>query len=86
MAALEASVAKTGQTRAAAEGAGPAAEQPAEPASGGPPPDLAGMTKADLLARAAELDIQGRSKMTKPELAQAIAAAATPKRRGRKIS
>ena len=31
------------------------------------------MSKADLLARAAEHDIQGRSKMTKPQLVTAIA-------------
>jgi DNA end-binding protein Ku len=97
MAALEASVAKTGQARAA-ESAEAVAEQPAErassattarsatPASQGKQPDLAGMTKAELLARATELDIEGRSKMTKPELVQAIAAAGTPKRPGRKIS
>ena len=86
MAALEASVAKTGQTRAAAESAEPASDQPAAPASEGQQQDLAGMTKADLLARAAELGVQGRSKMTKPELVRAIADAGTPKRRGRKIS
>jgi hypothetical protein len=44
------------------------------------------MTKADLLARAAELDVQGRSKMAKPELITAITDAGTPKRRSRKIS
>jgi hypothetical protein len=56
-------------------------------------PDLDEMSKADLLARAAEHDIQGRSKMTKPQLVAAIADAdaeiadeAAPKRRGRKIS
>jgi hypothetical protein len=44
------------------------------------------MSKADLLARAAELDIPGRSKMTKPELVKAIRAASRPKRGARKIS
>jgi hypothetical protein len=48
--------------------------------------DLDGLTRDDLLARASELDVQGRSKMTKPELVQAIADAGTPTRRGRKIS
>ncbi|HZC60534.1 MAG TPA: Rho termination factor N-terminal domain-containing protein, partial [Streptosporangiaceae bacterium] len=61
-----------------AAGRGPAAE------SG--PPDLDALSKADLLARAAELDIPGRSKMSKPELIKAIQAAGRPKRRARKIS
>ena len=53
------------------------------PASG---PDLNTLSKADLLARAAELDIPGRSKMSKPELIKAIQAATRPKRGARKIS
>jgi DNA end-binding protein Ku len=85
MAALEASVARTGESRAA-EDAPPDADQPATPASEAKQQDLDEMTKAELLARAAELDIQGRSKMTKPELIEAIGDAAAPKRRGRKIS
>jgi DNA end-binding protein Ku len=91
MAALEASVARTGESRAA-EAAPPDADQPATPASEaakqdpGGQQDLDEMTKAELLARAADLDIQGRSKMTKPELIEAIGDAAAPKRRGRKIS
>jgi DNA end-binding protein Ku len=85
MAALEASVARTGESRAA-EAAPPDADQPATPASEAKQQDLDEMTKAELLARAAELDIQGRSKMTKPELIEAIGDAAAPKRRGRKIS
>jgi hypothetical protein len=44
------------------------------------------MSKADLMARAAELDIPGRSKMSKPELIKAIQAASRPKRGTRKIS
>ena len=52
--------------------------------------DRPGMSSsADLLARAADLDIPGRSKMSKPELIEAISAAsgAQPrKRRSRKIS
>ena len=47
---------------------------------------LAALSKADLLARAAELDIAGRSKMSKPELIKAIQAAGRPKRGARKIS
>ena len=38
------------------------------------------MTKAGLLARAAELDVPGRSKMSKPELIEAITEASAPKR------
>jgi DNA end-binding protein Ku len=90
MAALEASVTASGQARAtqarATETAAPAADRAAKPASTAVPQDLDGMSKADLLARAAELDIQGRSKMTKPELIQAIGNAEPAKRRGRKIS
>jgi DNA end-binding protein Ku len=93
MAALEASVTASGQARAtqarATETAAPAADRAAstaKPASTAVPQDLDGMSKADLLARAAKLDIQGRSKMTKPELIQAIGDAEPSKRRGRKIS
>ena len=67
-----------GRRRQASRSGGPAAE------SG--PPDLDALSKADLLARAAELDIPGRSKMSKPELIKAIQAAGRPKRRARKIS
>ena len=42
------------------------------------------MTKAALVARAAELDLPGRSKMTKPELISAITDAG--QKRARKIS
>ncbi|MGH3119940.1 MAG: Rho termination factor N-terminal domain-containing protein, partial [Streptosporangiaceae bacterium] len=75
--ALEASVEKMGPGEAG-RGRAPA------PESG--PPDLDALSKADLLARAAELDIPGRSKMSKPELIKAIQAAGRPKRRARKIS
>jgi hypothetical protein len=44
------------------------------------------MTRAELLARAAELDIPGRSKMSKPGLIEAITATGTPSRRSQKIS
>ena len=89
MAALEASVAGTKQPRAAASGAPaarPAAAKPATPAGKDEQEDLAAMTKARLLARAAELDLPGRSKMSKPELIEAITDASAPKRRRRKIS
>jgi len=55
-------------------------------AGGSGSPDLNALSKADLLARAAELDIPGRSKMSKPELIKAIQAASRPKRGARKIS
>ena len=48
--------------------------------------DLAALSKADLLSRAAELDIPGRSKMSKPELIKAIRVASRPKRGAQKIS
>jgi hypothetical protein len=35
--------------------------------------DLFGHTKSELMKRARELDVRGRSKMTKEELARAIA-------------
>jgi DNA end-binding protein Ku len=82
-----------GQARkgARAAGGGRAAGGARQPAGGGPaaesgPPDLDALSKADLLTRAAELDIPGRSKMSKPELIKAIQAAGRPKRRARKIS
>lgn len=95
MAALEASVAGTKQSRAAGSAAPAAAKpavakgavaKPASPAGPGGQEDPAAMTKAELLARAAELDLPGRSKMSKPELIAAITEASTPKRRARKIS
>jgi DNA end-binding protein Ku len=81
MAALEASVARMGEP-----GEAPAPEQPPKRGGQARQPDLAGMTKAELLAQAAELDIPGRSKMSKPELIEAIKAAGTPKRGARRIS
>jgi DNA end-binding protein Ku len=95
MAALEASVAGTKQSRAAGSAAPAAAKPaaakgaPAKPASAadsGEQEDPAAMTKAELLARATDLDLPGRSKMSKPELIAAITEASTPKRQSRKIS
>jgi DNA end-binding protein Ku len=91
MAALEASVAGPKQPRPSAS-AGPAAARPtakarsAAAAGNDEQDDLAALTKAGLLARAAELDLPGRSKMSKPELIEAITEASAPKRRRRKIS
>ena len=99
MAALEASVAKMGPDAA---GGGESRDADTGPGAGGSSaggssagrsgaggsgsPDLNALSKADLLARAAELDIPGRSKMSKPELIKAIQAASRPKRGARKIS
>ena len=98
MAALEASVEKMGPAAGGTgeTGAGQA-RKGARPAGGdqgagrgraaqSAPADLDALSKADLLARAAELDVPGRSKMSKPELVKAIQAAGRPKRRARKIS
>jgi DNA end-binding protein Ku len=98
MAALEASVAKMGEAGPAAAGGQPAGTSPGgkrgAAGQGGTdrkrgaagPPDLDAMTRAELQARAAELDIPGRSKMAKPELIEAITAAGAPRRRSAKIS
>jgi DNA end-binding protein Ku len=71
--------------RARGGGGGAAGRGRAQSGQSGPP-DLDALSKADLLARAAELDIPGRSKMSKPELVKAIQAASRPKRGTRKIS
>ncbi len=67
-------------------GGGSAAGRGRAPAAETGPADPSELSKADLLARAAELDIPGRSKMSKPELIKAIRAAGRPKRGARKIS
>jgi DNA end-binding protein Ku len=72
-----------GRTRGGG-GTGAGSSRPRPAGSG--PPDLDALSKADLLARAAELDIPGRSKMSKPELIKAIQAASRPRRGTRKIS
>jgi DNA end-binding protein Ku len=75
---------RSGRVRGGGGTAAGRGQSPAAAQSG--PPDLDAMSKADLLARAAELDIPGRSKMSKPELIKAIQAASRPKRGTRKIS
>jgi DNA end-binding protein Ku len=51
-------------------------------ASGAPAPvEESGLNKSELMARAAELGIPGRSKMTRDELERAVAGAAKPARR-----
>lgn len=89
MAALEASVASMGGEEAAGTGQ-PAAQGRRETADRGQADAgrraLAGLSKAELASRAADLGIGGRSKMSKPELIEAISGASAPKRRTRKIS
>ena len=94
MAALEASVAKMGsgaagggESRDAGTGSSAGGSSAGGSGTGGSgSPDLSALSKADLLARAAELDIPGRSKMSKPELSKAIQGVGRPKRGARKIS
>jgi len=63
-----------------APGPGPASPKGRRPAAAGAE-DLSTLSKADLLARAAELGIAGRSRMTKDELEAAVAGASRPARR-----
>jgi DNA end-binding protein Ku len=63
------------------------AETPKKKAvSGNEQQSFEGMTKSALLARAAELEVQGRSKMSRDELIDAVRAASEPPRRARKVS
>ncbi len=71
---------------AGGRGGGAPAARGRSPAAETGTADLEELPKPELLARAAELDIPGRSKMSKPELIKAIRAAARPKRGTRKIS
>jgi DNA end-binding protein Ku len=89
MAALEGSLARMGETGGAAATEQPSGRSRGRAGRAGDVPSLDSLSKAGLLARAAELDIPGRSKMAKPELIEAITAASAaqpPKRRPRKIS
>lgn len=88
MAALEGSLAKMGESGGAAAGPSSGSGQ-GRPARKDAAAELDSLSKADLLARAAELDIPGRSRMSKPELIEAITAASAAQpatRRSRKIS
>jgi DNA end-binding protein Ku len=51
-----------------------------QPEPAGEPQDLSALTKAELYARAAELDIPGRSTMTRAQLEDAVSRAAHPPR------
>lgn len=85
MAALEASVARAKEGRAAA-GAGSATSTGSgsdEPTSG---PDLAQMTKDELYEEAQRLEVPGRSRMGKDQLIAAIEAAGPPPSTGVRAS
>jgi DNA end-binding protein Ku len=87
MDALQASVerAREGRTTATSEPeVAPAKATAAPPAH--EQQSFSGMSKAELLSRAAELDVKGRSKMTKEELVDALAAAERPGRSRRRAS
>lgn len=83
MAALEASVAKSGKDSGKA-----AAKKAAKPAAAPSPEPLEKLSKAKLAALAAEFDIAGRSSMNKDDLVTALndAGAATPKRKKAKTA
>ncbi|MGW4645815.1 non-homologous end joining protein Ku [Kitasatospora sp. NPDC004289] len=66
----------------AAVGKTPAPVRPEAPAK----EDLTAMTKAQLYERATELDIKGRSSMTRDELLKAVTKAVKPKRRLKSVS
>lgn len=102
MSALEASVARSQQTASAVEAQVDASVSNESVSSSAPASRSSrrraraeeagqqafeGMSKAELLARAAELDVQGRSKMSKLELVSALTEAQRPEgRRTRKVS
>ena len=64
-----------GETQGEPDRAGAERHTPERPAQTGNGAGLAGATKAELYERAKQLEIEGRSKMTKDELAAAVAAA-----------
>ena len=83
MEALEASVARAKDSGVAT--AEPAKKEPAKAASksANVQQQFEGMTKAELLERAAELELQGRSRMSKPELVDALTDLEAKRRRRR---
>jgi DNA end-binding protein Ku len=74
MEALRASVAAAGGRKSSSDGAtkAPGSRQRKRVAATSPPPDSADLTLAELKARAAELGVAGRSKMTRKELEEAV--------------
>lgn len=85
MAALEASVARA-KSAGTPTKAAPREEAPRPQKASHVQQQFEGMTKAELLERAAQLDLQGRSKMSKPELVDALTDLAANKRRKRRAS
>jgi DNA end-binding protein Ku len=83
MEALEASVARAKESDVAT--AEPAKKEPVKAVSksANVQQQFEGMTKAELLERAAELELQGRSKMSKPELVDALTDLEAKRRRRR---
>ncbi len=83
MEALEASVARAKESEVAT--AEPAKKEPAKAVSksANVQQQFEGMTKAELLERAAELELQGRSRMSKPELVDALTDLEAKRRRRR---
>jgi DNA end-binding protein Ku len=87
MAALEASVTQARESGAMrADAAKPKAEPARTVKSANVQQQFEGMTKAELLERAAELELQGRSRMSKPELVDALTDLAANRRRRRQAS
>jgi hypothetical protein len=86
MAALEASIGKSRSTEETAPAA-PVAETSQATASNHEQQSFEGMSKAELLAKAKDLRVEVNSRMTKPQLVQALAdAQPAPKKRSRKAS
>lgn len=87
MAALEASVAQAKGSGAATADAAKTEPRPARTTkSANVQQQFEGMTKAELLERAAELELQGRSRMSKPELVDALTDLEARRRRRRRAS
>jgi len=78
---------KAGTEKAGTEKAGTSKKRSLQArAPAGEQQSFDGMSKAELLERAAELDVQGRSKMSKLQLVEALTESTTPRRRGRRVS
>lgn len=84
MAALEASLQRATSDRPEARPARTAEHEPLS--SKGEQQRFDGMSKAELLARAAEADVPGRSKMSKLQLVAALSEVDEPRRGRRKVS
>jgi DNA end-binding protein Ku len=87
MSALKESVERSRSGREAA----PSQAEPARAAAGkatarGEQQTFEGMSKAELLERAAALDVKGRSKMTRPELVRALSEVEAPRQKRQRAS